>query len=406
MSDFFQNGIVTSLHELGQRPAADLMAEVERYASERPITLVLPCLYAELQGPALDPIVRGLAELPWLAEIVIGLDQADEEGYRHARRYFSRLPQPHHVIWNDGPRVQALVADLAAQRLAPADRGKGHNIWMCMGLAQATGVGQVVALHDCDVLTFEARSLARLVYPVIHPTANFVFAKAYYPRISEAGLLYGRVSRLFVTPLLRALMRCLPPSRYLDFLNSFRYPLAGECALRMEAAHRLHLPSDWGLEIGILTEVFRDHSTRQLCQVAIAERYDHKHQPLEPAAADRGLARMGRDIAFSLFNGLASQGQVLDLGLVRTVVSAYQRIVLDLLDSYAADAAINGLSIDRGAESLAVDCFTNSLFEAGQHFVQENSHRPLTPTWDEVLRLQPDALERLRAAVSEDRTTA
>jgi glucosyl-3-phosphoglycerate synthase len=104
MSDFFQNGIVTSLHELGRRPAADLMAEVERYASERPITLVLPCLYAELQGPALDPIVRGLAELPWLAEIVIGLDQADEEGYRHARRYFSRLPQPHHVIWNDGPR--------------------------------------------------------------------------------------------------------------------------------------------------------------------------------------------------------------------------------------------------------------------------------------------------------------
>ena len=123
-------------------------------------------------------------------------------------------------------------------------------------------------------------------------------------------------------------------------------------------------------------------------------------------AADRGLARMGRDIASSLFNGLASQGQVLDLGLVRTVVSAYQRIVLDLLDSYAADAAINGLSIDRGAESLAVDCFTNSLFEAGQHFVQENSHRPLTPTWDEVLRLQPDALKRLRAAVSEDRTTA
>jgi len=225
MSDFFQNGIVTSLHELGQRPAADLMAEVERYASERPITLVLPCLYAELQGPALDPIVRGLAELPWLAEIVIGLDQADGEGYRHARRYFSRLPQPHHVIWNDGPRVQALVADLAAQRLAPADRGKGHNIWLCLGLAQATGVGQVVALHDCDVLTFEPRSLARLVYPVIHPTANFVFAKAYYPRISEAGLLYGRVSRLFVTPLLRALMRCLPPSRYLDFLNSFRYPL-------------------------------------------------------------------------------------------------------------------------------------------------------------------------------------
>ena len=405
MSDFFQNGIVTSLHEIGQRPAADLIAEVARYAAKRPITLVLPCLYSELQGPALDPIVRSLAELPWLAEIIVGLDLADGEGYRHALSYFSRLPQPHHVIWNDGPRVSALVADLAARGLAPADRGKGHNIWLCLGLAQASGVGQVVALHDCDVLTFEPRSLARLVYPVVHPTANVVFAKAYYARISEGGLMYGRVNRLFVTPLLRALMRCLPPNRYLEFLNSFRYPLAGECALRMEAAQRLHLPSDWGLEIGILTEVFRDHSTRQLCQVDIAERYDHKHQPLETGQGDRGLARMGRDIAFSLFSGLASQGQVLDQGLVRTIVSAYQRIVLDLLDSYAADAAINGLTIDRGAESLAVSCFATSLFEAGQRFVQGNTHHPLTPTWDEVLRLQPDALERLRSAVIADRSS-
>jgi len=172
----------------------------------------------------------------------------------------------------------------------------------------------------------------------------------------------------------------------------------------MAAARRLHLPCDWGMEIGVLTEVFRDHSTRQICQVDIADAYDHKHQrfDLSPSDGSGGLGRMSRDIALSLFRGLASQGQVLDLGLVRTLVTAYQRIVLDLMDSYADDAAINGLQLERGEEARAVEFFTASLFEAGRSFVEEDQQRPLTPTWDELSRRQPEALARLLAAVQAD----
>ena len=403
MSDFFQNGIVTTLHELGGRSTADLEAEVSRLASSTPVSLVLPCLHSELAGPALRPMVQHLAAMPWLGEIVIGLDRADEAGYREALALFDQLPQPHHVLWNDGPRIGALVAELGALGLAPLERGKGHNIWLGLALVQAHGQAEVVALHDCDVVSFQPRMLARLVYPLLHPESGTVFAKAFYPRISE-GMVFGRVSRLFVTPLLRALRRCLPPSRYLEFLDSFRYPLAGECALRMAAARRLHLPCDWGMEIGVLTEVFRDHSTRQICQVDIADAYDHKHQrfDLSPSDGSGGLGRMSRDIALSLFRGLASQGQVLDLGLVRTLVTAYQRIVLDLMDSYADDAAINGLQLDRGEEARAVEFFAASLFEAGRSFVQEDQQRPLTPTWDELSRRQPQALARLLAAVQAD----
>ena len=403
MSDFFQNGIVTTLHELGDRPTAELEAEVAERARHRPISLVLPCLLSELDGPALEPMLRHLAGLSWLAEVVVGLDRADAEGFRRARRLFAQLPQSHRLIWNDGPRVRSLVDELGAQLLAPAQRGKGHNIWLCLGLVQARGRGRVVALHDCDVVSFQPRMLARLVYPLLHPDSACVFAKAYYPRIS-GGALYGRVTRLFVTPLLRALRRCLPPSRYLEFLDSFRYPLAGECALTLEAARRLHLPCDWGMEIGVLSEVFRDHSTRQICQVAIAHAYDHKHQPFDPQALSPGggLGPMGRDIATSLFHGLAAQGVALDQGLMRTLVSAYQRIALDLMDSYAHDAAINGLRLDRGEEARAVAFFASQLFEAGRSFVQEDRQRPLTPTWDEVGHRQPEALARLLAAVEAD----
>ena len=403
MSDFFQNGIVTTLHALGERSTDDLEAEVAQLARTTPITLVLPCLSSELQGPALGPMVRQLAAIPWLAEIVIGLDQAEASAYRQALELFAALPQPHHVIWNDGPRISALVEELSGLGLAPRQRGKGHNIWLCLGLMQAHGLAEVVALHDCDVVSFGSRMLARLVYPLLRPDSAYGVAKAYYPRLSD-GMIYGRVSRLFVTPLLRALKRCLPASRYLEFLDSFRYPLAGECALRVGAARRLHLPCDWGLEIGVLTEVFRDHSTRQICQVDIADTYDHKHQRFDLCQGDgrTGLGRMSRDIAQSLFRGLAGQGQVLDLGLVRTLVTAYQRIALDLIESYADDAAINGLRLDRGTEDRALAFFSTCLFEAGRSFVQDDHHHPLTATWDEVSRLQPQALARLQAAVRAD----
>ncbi|MFM7463980.1 MAG: glycosyl transferase [Cyanobium sp.] len=403
MSDFFQNGIVTTLHDLGSRSREDLEAEVARQVGRSPVALVLPCLASELDGPALAPFVRHLSTMPWLGSIVVGLDQADREAYERAQRLLAALPQPHQVIWNDGPRVTALVQEWHQAGLAPRDRGKGHNIWLGLGLVQALGQAEVVALHDCDVVSFEPRMLARLVFPVVHQESGYVFAKGFYPRISRE-VMYGRVSRLFVTPLIRALRRCVPPSRYLEFLVSFRYPLAGECAMRISAARRLHLPSDWGMEIGVLTEVFRDYSTRQLCQVDIAAGYDHKHQvfDLHQSQPDRGLARMSRDITLSLFRGLASQGQVVDLGLVRTVVTAYQRVVLDLMDSYAHDAAINSLQINRGQEQQAVDFFATNLFEAGRRFVEEDRQIPLTPTLDEVSRLRPDALPRLVEAVGAD----
>ncbi|NBS16789.1 MAG: glycosyl transferase [Gammaproteobacteria bacterium] len=371
MSDFFQNGIVTTLHDLGGRQSFDLEQEVARYAEHQPITLVLPCLVSELEGAAIGPIIDTLATISYIDHIIIGLDRADQSGYAKALRMFAR-------------------------------QGKGQNLWICFGLLQARSTKGVVAIHDCDILNYRSRLLARLVYPLVKPATSYVFAKGYYARVSE-HVLYGRVSRLFVTPLLRALKRSLAPSRYLDYLDSFRYPLAGECAMHVDVARRLHLTMDWGLEIGTLSEVFRDHSTRQICQVDIADTYDHKHQSLGQSSKDTGLNRMARDIALSVLQGLAAQGQILDKGHLRTVVTAYQRIVLDLMESYENDAAINGLMIDRGGELSAASVFAAALHEAGRRFVEEDCYRPLTPLWDEVMRSYPDILSRLAFLVTEDK---
>ena len=118
MSDFFQNGNVSTLHNLTRRPVEDIEAELVNFSANRPIGLVLPSLYSELEAPALENIVSELAKVPYLSRVVIGLDRADADQFAHAKEYFSRLPQDHVVIWHDGPRMQALDEELAELSLA------------------------------------------------------------------------------------------------------------------------------------------------------------------------------------------------------------------------------------------------------------------------------------------------
>ena len=402
MSDFFQNGIITTLHNLTRRPAEDLEADLHRFAEERPMALILPCLYSELEHPALADIVSKLSKATYISDIVIGLDQATEEQYRHALEYFSVLPQRHHVLWNDGPRLQKVYSQLAADKLAPTQRGKGSNVWYCLGFVQAIGDIKAIALHDCDIRTYERDLLARLFYPVANPAFAYQFSKGYYARVTSAKL-NGRVSRLLVSPLIRAMKRLSPGEPYLDYLDSFRYPLAGEFALRSDVVNDLRIPSDWSLEIGLLSEMYRNYSTNRLCQVEIADEYDHKHQDLSEEDASRGLSKMSLDIATALFKKLATFGVVFDEGAVRTAKACYYRIALDLIESYAADASMNGLSLDRHTEEKAVELFASNILKAGDAFLQGGDEIPFIPTWRRVRGAVPTVHNDLLGAVREDR---
>ena len=279
MADFYQNGVITTLHNLSRRPVEDIESELKDFSSKRTMGLVLPCLYSELATPALKTIVEELAQVDYLSLIVIGIDRANEEEYKHALSYFSGLPQKVKILWNDGPRLQSIHQHLVDQDIAPSEAGKGRNVWYCLGYSLASGEVDSIALHDCDIVTYDRGLLARLIYPVANPAFNYVFCKGYYARFTEEKV-NGRVSRLLVTPLIRALKKVCGYSDYLEFLDSFRYPLAGEFALRADVVNDLRIPSDWGLEVGVLAEMKRNYSTNRICQVDIADRYDHKHQDL------------------------------------------------------------------------------------------------------------------------------
>lgn len=401
MADFYQNGIITTLHNLSQRPVEDLEAELVGFSQSRPMGLLLPSLYSELEGEALPRIVEHLAQVPYLEQIVIGLDSATEQQYRDALKFFSQLPQPHRVLWNDGPRLRAIDEELRTMDLAPRELGKGRNVWYCMGYILAADRVESIALHDCDVLTYDRSLLARLIYPVANPNFNYEFCKGYYARVAN-GKINGRVSRLLVTPLLRALKKTQGDMEYINFMDSFRYPLAGEFSFRRDVLNDLRIPSDWGLEIGVLSEMHRNYANNRLCQADIADVYDHKHQKLSPDDASAGLSRMSIDISKALFRKLATRGVVFSAESFRTLKASYYRVALDFVETYHNDAVMNGLEYDLHSEERAVELFAENIMKAGEAFLDRPMERPFIPSWSRVSSAMPSVRERLLKAVEED----
>jgi glucosyl-3-phosphoglycerate synthase len=401
MGDFYQNGIITTLHNLSRRPVADLEAELLAFSRKRPLGLLLPSLFSELEGEALPGIVEHLAAVPYLSQIVIGLDRADAEQFRHAHRFFSCLPQEHRILWHDGPRLMALDEELRALDLAPREMGKGRNVWYCMGYILATARAESIALHDCDITTYDRDLLARLIYPVAHPQFNYEFCKGFYARVAD-GRINGRVSRLLVTPLLRALKKTVGEVEYLEYMDSFRYPLAGEFSFRRDVLRDLRIPSDWGLEIGVLSEMYRNYANNRLCQVDIADSYDHKHQTLSANNDRDGLSRMSIDICKALFRKLATRGVILSPETFRSVKATYYRIALDFVETYNTDALMNGLDFDIHREEKAVELFADNIMKAGEAFLARPKERPFIPSWSRVTSAMPDILDRLSEAVELD----
>jgi glucosyl-3-phosphoglycerate synthase len=401
MADFHQNGNIATLHNLRTRSLDEMTYELETFAQTRKMSLILPCLYSELETDAMPNIVAELSKVTYLHRIIIGLDRANETQFRRAKSFFKDLNQNHIVLWNDSPRRAALDARLAAMGLAPSEQGKGKNVWSSIGYLLACEDSAVMAIHDCDIVTYTNELLARLIYPVANANFPYQVAKGYYARVGN-NKLNGRVTRLLVSPLLIALKRVVGDRDYIDYLRSFRYPLSGEFAMRSPILPDLRIPSDWGLEIGVLSEAWRNLAPKAVCQVEIADSYDHKHQDLSQDDINAGLNRMSTDICKAIFRKLAADGTVFTPNVFRTLKATYYRCALDLLEAYYNDAKMNGLAFDRHQEEHAIELFAENLMRAGQVFLDNPHETPFIPTWNRVHSADPDFLAALREAAAAD----
>ena len=401
MGDFSQNGIVATLHDFSIRSTEQIEKDLLKFSKERKLELILPCLYSELEGDALPNIVNEISKTKYLNHVIIGLDQANKAQAKKAWKFFKKLKTPFSILWNDGPKLKRLDKELKGIDLAPKQMGKGRNVWYCIGMAIARDEARSVALHDCDIKTYDRRLLAKLFYPVENPLFDYEFCKGYYPRIAD-NKMHGRVARLLVNPLLTAMEKTIGKSDYIDFMKSFKYPLAGEFSFRRNILPELRISSDWGIEIAILSEMQRNYSSNNICQVELADNYDHKHQILSIKDSSKGLSKMSIDIIKTLVRKLATQGYSFSKETFRSIKATYYRSALDLIDIYRSDAQMNGLKFDSHNEEKTVELFALNIMNAGESFFENPMDTPFIPTWHRVKSAIPDFLDRFKESVKAD----
>lgn len=400
MADFYQTGTLTTLHKLGKSSLERLEGELIDYSKNRPVALVLPALYSEFEGMAMPRIIEELTKIKYVNKIVLILGKATDKEFEQVKGMMSKIPYEVKVIHNEGIRIKEIYDTLKRNGMDVGEDGKGRAAWLAYGYVIADGKCDVIALHDCDILTYSREMLARLCYPVVSPNLDYIFCKGFYSRVTDK--MHGRVTRLLVTPLVRSLHKLTDGHPFLIFLDSFRYPLAGEFCMIIDLAKTNRIPWDWGLEVGVLAEIYRNYSSRRICQVDIAETYEHKHQILSAEDPEKGLMKMTIDICKSIFRTLASEGIIFSEGFLKSLEVIYLRMAEDTIVKYEADAAINGLTFDRHEEAMAVEAFTKGIGMAAKVFMENPMGTPLIPNWNRVTSAIPGILDMLKKAVDED----
>jgi glucosyl-3-phosphoglycerate synthase len=400
MSDFYQERNITTLHILGDRGLAKIEAELEEIGKTERTTVVIPALHSDFVRPAMQGILDVYRDIRFVNRIILALGGATAREMREARASLRDHPLPFTVLWMDNPGLRRLLAKLETGGLWLGPDGKGKSCWASFGLALALDEAKTLALHDSDIKTFNKEMLARLIYPVANPNLTFLFSKGFYARYTRK--LHGRVTRLFVLPLFKSVENIIGAHPFIHYLNSFRYPLAGEFALDIDLTRVIRFPGDWGLEVTTLYEIYRNIATKRVCQVEIAENYDHKHQSLSAKDSGAGLHKMVLDISTNVLKNLAAEGVVLNFGLLKTIQKNYLKTAEDLIANYHAEAMINDFEFDRHDEESYVEIFFKAFAAASERFLKEPIGPRMLPNWNRITAANPGFLTELRDLVADD----
>lgn len=395
----YKQDLITTIHDLGC-DVDQLDDHLTEMSQSMPTAVLIPSLYEELERPALTQIRDQLTHCRFVNTVVISLFAKTPEEYFKAVDFFSGLPQPIYVLWENGPRITKILAQLQEQGLdLMQHRGKGRAVWLGLGVASLEATA--IALHDADIVTYDKTYPLKLLFPLLEREFGIAFSKAYYTRLSEhPRQMHGRVTRLFVTPLITSLMELFGYRDYLRYLNSYRYPLSGEFALTSDLALNTRIPADWGLEVGLLAEVYRNVARKRIAQVDLGI-FEHKHQAIG-TSSDRGLQKMCRDILKSVLRTLTETEQVaVSRDHIRALGVKFRREAQNLTRQYFVDARFNGIEYDRHKEEVTLEQFEKLILQAGEDYLNDAAGTQI-PDWTRALAVMPDLREQLRDAIVAD----
>jgi glucosyl-3-phosphoglycerate synthase len=149
--------------------------------------------------------------------------------------------------------------------------GKGEALWKSLYCTQ----GDIIIWIDTDIVNIHPRFVYGLIAPLLlRPEIHFV--KGFYRRPLKVGNKIqagggGRVTELTARPLLNL---------FFPELSGIIQPLSGEYGGRRKALEQLPFFSGYGVEIGLLIDLFETFGLGAIAQVDLQERVHH-NQTLE-----------------------------------------------------------------------------------------------------------------------------
>ncbi len=199
--------------------------------------------------------------------------------------------------------------------------GKGEALWNSLYVLH----GDLVAWIDTDIVNIHPRFVYGILGPLIREP-HLMYVKGFYQRPLRVGKKFearggGRVTELTARPLLNL---------FYPELSGFVQPLAGEYAGRRIALERVPFVAGYGVEIGLLIDLWKRFGLGAMGQVDLEERI-HRNQSLASLSKMSFeiiqvlLMRVGAERGIELVNELNKS-----MKLIRHTDEAFQLDVADI----------------------------------------------------------------------------
>jgi glucosyl-3-phosphoglycerate synthase len=214
-------------------------------------------------------------------------------------------------------RTAAVAAAAGAEVVAQDDvlpgqgrmSGKGEALWKSL----AATTGDLIVFVDADLRGFTSSYVTGLLGPLLtDPSVGYV--KGCYDRpliegerrVEGGG---GRVTELVARPLI---------NMHWPLLAGVMQPLGGEYAGRRALLERLPFVTGYGVELGLLLDVYQDAGLDAIAQVDLGRRV-HAHQSTE------ALGAMSGQIMLTAWSRLERHGRMIPLGAPATALTQFRR---------------------------------------------------------------------------------
>lgn len=242
-------------------------------ALEQRTRTVSVCVPVRDEAPTIGPIVDTLVAMrdDRLLDQVVVVDAASADG--------------------SGALAAARGADVFDQSSLLAEYGpvlgKGDAIWRSLSVLDS----DVLCFFDGDLATFSREYVVALAGELLSDERlSFVKAAFSRPFRDERGQTTGEGGRV-TEAMARPLLELFYPA-----LCDYRQPLSGQFAITRELLASLPISTGYGVDVGLLIDVFRRVGLDGMSQVDIGSLYNAHQtlQELEPMAYQVGLALMQR----------------------------------------------------------------------------------------------------------------